>query len=79
MSLDFQPKRVIFAILLKHGQELNIHTLFPFAQVTLIGIVEMLRSQYGITVEVIGIPAEGLQPVAQNARDRFPMPKQVLQ
>ena len=35
LPADFQPKKVIFAILLKNGEKLTPDTLFPFSQVTL--------------------------------------------
>lgn len=53
---DFTPKKVVFAILLKDGQELTPDTLFPFSQVTLAHTARILRS-HQIDVEVIGIRA----------------------
>jgi uncharacterized protein (TIGR04141 family) len=32
---DFTPKKVVYAILLKQGEDLTLDTLFPFSQVTL--------------------------------------------
>jgi uncharacterized protein (TIGR04141 family) len=32
---DFVPKKIVFTILLKQGEELTVETLFPFAQVML--------------------------------------------
>jgi len=56
---DFQPKKVIFAILLKNGEKLAPDTLFPFSQVTLANTARDLESHYQIPVEVIGIEAAG--------------------
>ena len=53
---DFTPKKVVYAILLKDGQELTPETLFPFSQVTLAHAARILRS-HQIDVEVIGISA----------------------
>lgn len=58
IPLDFRPKKVVFAILLKKGEELTADTLFPFSQVTLIHVAKVLETQYGIDVEVIGIHAK---------------------
>ena len=52
----YEPKKVIFAILMENGAELSIDTLFPFLQVTLAHVARVLGT-YGIDVEVIGIPA----------------------
>lgn len=52
---DFVPRRVMFAIHLKPGTELTPDTLFGFSQVTLAQTVRTLQ-QWGVTVEVIGIP-----------------------
>ena len=53
---DFTPKKVVYAILLKDGQELTSETLFPFSQVTLAHAARILRS-HQIDVEVMGISA----------------------
>jgi uncharacterized protein (TIGR04141 family) len=53
---DFQPKKVVYAILLKDGQQLTPDTLFPFSQVTLALAARTLHA-YQVEVEVIGIPA----------------------
>lgn len=53
---DFTPKKVVYGILLKDGQELTPETLFPFSQVTLAHAARILRS-HQIDVEVIGITA----------------------
>jgi uncharacterized protein (TIGR04141 family) len=45
---------VVFAILLKNGEELTAATLFPFSQVTLAHASRMLQSRQ-IDVEMIGI------------------------
>jgi hypothetical protein len=52
----YEPKKVVFAILMENGAELSIDTLYPFSQVTLAHVARVLRT-YGIDVEVIGIPA----------------------
>jgi uncharacterized protein (TIGR04141 family) len=54
---DFTPKKVVFGILLKDGQELTPDSLFPFSQVTLAHTARILRS-HQIDVEVIGIAAQ---------------------
>jgi uncharacterized protein (TIGR04141 family) len=54
---DFQPKKVVFGILLKHGDPLTTDTLFPFSQVTLAHTARDLQSRYQTSVEVIGIEA----------------------
>jgi uncharacterized protein (TIGR04141 family) len=51
---DFIPAKVVFAILLKKGDQLTPSTLFPFSQVTLAHTSRMLQS-HQINVEVIGI------------------------
>lgn len=55
---DFHPKKVIFGILLKDGQELTADTLFPFSHVTLAHTARELQSRHQIAVEVIGIGAD---------------------
>ena len=52
----YEPKKVVFAILMENGAELSIDTLYPFSQVTLAHVARVLGT-YGIDVEVIGIPA----------------------
>ncbi|MGX1911928.1 DUF6119 family protein [Streptomyces phaeochromogenes] len=64
---DFMPKRVVFAILLKHGTTLTPETLFPFSQVTLAQTAKTLES-WGVTVEVVGIPEAA---PAADARPAF--------
>jgi uncharacterized protein (TIGR04141 family) len=56
LSLDFRPKKVVFAILMPEGKELIRDTLFPFPQVTLAHTARTL-GRWSIDVEVIGIPA----------------------
>ena len=51
---DFIPAKVVFAILLKKGDQVTASTLFPFSQVTLAHTSRMLQS-HQIDVEVIGI------------------------
>jgi uncharacterized protein (TIGR04141 family) len=58
LPADFQPKKVIFAILLKNGEKLTPDTLFPFSQVTLASAARELETRHQIPVEVIGIEAE---------------------
>ena len=53
---DFQPKKVVLAILIKNHAELTPDSLFPFSQVTLAHTATTLRHRYQIDVEVIGIP-----------------------
>jgi uncharacterized protein (TIGR04141 family) len=54
VPLDFTPKKIVFAILLKDGERLTPETLFPFSQVTLAHTARTLERR-GIAVEVIGI------------------------
>lgn len=58
LPATFEPKRLVFAILLKQGEPLGPDTLFPFAQVALVQIERTLKSVYDVDVEVIGIDAE---------------------
>ncbi|MBP8532152.1 TIGR04141 family sporadically distributed protein [Streptomyces sp. MK37H] len=51
---DFRPSKVVFAILLKDGTDLNADTLFPFSQVTLVQTARVLEA-WGVQVEVVGI------------------------
>lgn len=53
---DFEPKKIVFAILLKDGEQLTPGTLFPFSQVTLASAARTLQAQ-GVDVEVTGISA----------------------
>jgi uncharacterized protein (TIGR04141 family) len=53
---DFIPEKIVFAILLKHGEALTSDTLFPFSQVTLAYTARALQAQ-GIDVEVARINA----------------------
>lgn len=52
---DYRPEKVILAIKLKDGKPLGPETLFPFAQLALVNVVQTLRNQYDIAVEVLGI------------------------
>jgi uncharacterized protein (TIGR04141 family) len=52
---DFTPKKIVFAILLKAGEDLTVDTLFPFAQVALRQVAFDLEGR--VEVEVIGIRA----------------------
>ncbi|HKB29791.1 MAG TPA: TIGR04141 family sporadically distributed protein, partial [Streptosporangiaceae bacterium] len=53
---DFTPKKIVFAILLKDGEQLTPETLFPFSRVTLAHTARTLERR-GMDVEVIGINA----------------------
>lgn len=57
LPADFMPHKVVFAILLKKGEQLTPSTLFPFAQASLAHAARTLHTYRGIEVEVIGIPA----------------------
>jgi len=59
LPADFVPKKVIFGILLKDGEPLTADTLFPFSQVTLAHTASELQARHQVTVEVIGISADG--------------------
>ncbi|NJP29341.1 hypothetical protein FLW53_35110 [Microbispora sp. SCL1-1] len=54
---DFLPNKIVLAILLK-GKELTPDSLYPFAQVALVSMADTLGREHGVTVEVVGIPAE---------------------
>jgi uncharacterized protein (TIGR04141 family) len=56
LPTGFEPKKVVFAILMQNGAKLSIDTLYPFSQVTLAHVARILGT-YRIDVEVIGIPA----------------------
>jgi uncharacterized protein (TIGR04141 family) len=57
---DFVPQTVVFAILLKDGEDLTPDTLFPFAQVALIQASKTLQSAATpVKVEVVGIRMSG--------------------
>ncbi|MEV8015310.1 DUF6119 family protein [Streptomyces sp. NPDC086554] len=64
---DFVPRRIIFAIRLKPGAPVTSNTLFGFSQVTLAQTVRVLQ-QWGVTVEVIGIPDGGPGAVQNRGR-----------
>jgi uncharacterized protein (TIGR04141 family) len=53
IATDFTPKKIVFAILLKDGEDVNINTLFPFAQVALRQAAVYLEGK--AEVEVVGI------------------------
>jgi uncharacterized protein (TIGR04141 family) len=46
----------VYAILLPKGKQLRPDTLFPFSQATLAHAARILGT-YGISVEIVGIPA----------------------
>jgi uncharacterized protein (TIGR04141 family) len=58
LPAGFQPKKVIFGILLKDGEQLGTDTLFPFSQVTLAHTARELLARHQVSVEVIGISAD---------------------
>lgn len=51
---DFVPKKVVFAILLKAGEQVTVETLFPFSQVMLRQTALYLQGK--AEVEVVAIP-----------------------
>lgn len=59
---DFRPTRIVFAILLKKGEELTPESVFGFSRITIAQTVKALAAR-GVTVEVVGIPAT-LAPAA---------------
>ncbi|MBB6174337.1 uncharacterized protein (TIGR04141 family) [Nocardiopsis mwathae] len=63
---DFQPSKVVFAILLKRGTELTADTLFPFSQVTLVQTARLLETR-NIKVEVVGIAGAESGPASAAA------------
>ncbi|MET7709889.1 DUF6119 family protein [Micromonospora sp. NPDC005413] len=56
VDLNFQPRKVIYAIALGSGKPLTVDSLFTFAQVALYRAMKSLRNE-GIEVEVVGIPS----------------------
>ncbi|MEU8179150.1 DUF6119 family protein [Micromonospora sp. NPDC049047] len=56
IDLNFQPRKVIYAIALGSGKPLTVDSLFTFAQVALYRAMKSLRNE-GVEVEVIGIPS----------------------
>ncbi|MEO3809440.1 DUF6119 family protein [Sphaerisporangium sp. B11E5] len=56
---DFRPRKVVLAMLLK-GKELTADSLYPFTQAALVTMADTLMRDHGVTVEVVGIPAEGM-------------------
>src|SRR5690606_41396650 len=56
IASDFEPKKVVLAILLKRGAPLDVDTLFPFSQVTLAHTATVLHQRHRAELEVIGIP-----------------------
>jgi uncharacterized protein (TIGR04141 family) len=53
---DFTPKKIVFGILLKDGEDLTVDTLFPFAQVALRQAAFDLEGR--VEIEVVGIRVE---------------------
>ncbi|WP_157254918.1 DUF6119 family protein [Nonomuraea typhae] len=51
---NYQPKKVVLAIMLKDGTELTADTLFPFAQVALLHTAKVLQS-WGVSIQVVGV------------------------
>lgn len=58
---DFTPKKIVYAVLLKQGEDLTIDTLFPFSQVTLRRAAVSLEGK----AEVEVIPIRMAQPHQQ--------------
>ena len=58
LPTDYEPKKVVFGILLKDGDTLTADALFPFAQVTLAHTARELQARHQVHVEVIGIQAQ---------------------
>ncbi|RAO27763.1 hypothetical protein PSN13_05651 [Micromonospora saelicesensis] len=56
VDLNFQPRKVIYAIALGSGKPLTVKSLFTFAQVALYRAMKSLRNE-GVEVEVVGIPS----------------------
>ncbi|MET8258187.1 DUF6119 family protein [Micromonospora sp. NPDC005205] len=56
VDLNFQPRKVIYAIALGSGKPLTVDSLFTFAQVALYRAMKSLRNE-GVGVEVVGIPS----------------------
>jgi len=54
IDLDFQPRKVVYAIALDSGRPLTAGSLFTFSQVALYTAVKSLRAE-GIDVEIVGI------------------------
>jgi len=52
----YDPRKVVFAILMENGAELSIDTLYPFSRVTRAHVAGVLGA-HGIDAEIIGIPA----------------------
>ncbi|MFI7605872.1 DUF6119 family protein [Micromonospora sp. NPDC049366] len=56
IDLNFQPRKVIYAIALGSGRPLTVDSLFTFAQVALYRAMKSLRNE-GVDVEVVSIPS----------------------
>lgn len=55
LPANFMPHKVVFAILLKKGEQLTPSTLFPFTQASLAHAARTLHTYRGIKVEIVGI------------------------
>ncbi|WSG19413.1 TIGR04141 family sporadically distributed protein [Nonomuraea sp. NBC_01738] len=56
VPLDFQPKKVVLAILLRGGAAITGDSLFPFSQITLAHTAITLQEQHHIDLEIVAIP-----------------------
>ena len=62
---DFEPKKIVFAILLKDGEDLTPDTLFPFSQVTLASAARILQAQGTYRSAPVGVaPSFGCYTLA---------------
>ena len=60
------PKRVVFAVLLKNGEQITPDSLFAFSQVALAQTVRDLE-EWGVKVELLGIKAEEPEAILSTA------------
>ncbi|CAM5531198.1 TIGR04141 family sporadically distributed protein OS=Streptomyces tendae OX=1932 GN=GUR47_19525 PE=4 SV=1 [Streptomyces tendae] len=58
LPADYTPKRIVLAMLLKHGGRVTPETIFGFSQITIAQTAKALAVR-GVTVEVVGIPEDG--------------------
>ncbi|MER6252848.1 TIGR04141 family sporadically distributed protein [Streptomyces sp. NPDC001584] len=59
---DFTPRRIVLAMLLKNREKLGPDSIFGFSQITIAQTAKALAAR-GVTVEVIGIPEGGTDPL----------------
>jgi uncharacterized protein (TIGR04141 family) len=57
LPADYTPKRIVLAMLLKHGGRLTPETIFGFSQITIAQTAKALAAR-GVAVEVVGIPED---------------------